>query len=75
MVEASVLRRFSQFLWLVERLGANNPGVIVPPVPDKQISGACAVPLPILLRMDQSVSAGLNILHLPILLRYNAFPK
>ncbi|KAJ9115493.1 hypothetical protein QFC22_005251 [Naganishia vaughanmartiniae] len=39
MVEASVLRRFSQFLWLVERLGANNPGVIVPPVPDKQISG------------------------------------
>ncbi|KAJ9095011.1 hypothetical protein QFC21_005804 [Naganishia friedmannii] len=39
MVEASVLRRFSQFLWLVERLAANNPGVIVPPVPDKQISG------------------------------------
>ncbi|KAJ9105808.1 hypothetical protein QFC19_003376 [Naganishia cerealis] len=37
--ESSVLRRFSQFLWLVEQLGANNPGVIVPPVPDKQISG------------------------------------
>ena len=37
--ESSVLRRFSQFLWLVERVGANNPGVIIPPVPDKQISG------------------------------------
>lgn len=38
--ESSVLRRFSQFLWLVERVGANNPGVIIPPVPDKQLSGA-----------------------------------
>lgn len=37
--ESSVLRRFSQFLWLVERVGMNNPGVIVPPVPDKQLSG------------------------------------
>ncbi|KAI5450843.1 Vacuolar protein sorting-associated protein vps5 [Naganishia albida] len=37
--ESSVLRRFSQFLWLVGRVGANNPGVIVPPVPDKQLSG------------------------------------
>ncbi|GHJ83709.1 hypothetical protein NliqN6_0111 [Naganishia liquefaciens] len=37
--ESSVLRRFSQFLWLAERVGANNPGVIIPPVPDKQLSG------------------------------------
>lgn len=44
MVEASVLRRFSQFLWLVDRLGTNNPGVIVPPVPDKQISGTSVSP-------------------------------
>jgi sorting nexin-1/2 len=35
----SVLRRFSDFLWLFEQLSANNPGVIVPPVPDKQPFG------------------------------------
>ncbi|KAG8914906.1 Vacuolar protein sorting-associated protein 5 [Tulasnella sp. 417] len=31
----SVLRRYSDFLWLYETLSANNPGVIVPPVPEK----------------------------------------
>ncbi|KAG8980074.1 Vacuolar protein sorting-associated protein 5 [Tulasnella sp. JGI-2019a] len=31
----SVLRRYSDFLWLYEALSANNPGIIVPPVPDK----------------------------------------
>lgn len=31
----SVLRRYSDFLWLYEALSANNPGVIVPPVPEK----------------------------------------
>ncbi|KAG8880932.1 Vacuolar protein sorting-associated protein 5 [Tulasnella sp. 331] len=31
----SVLRRYSDFLWLYEALCANNPGIIVPPVPDK----------------------------------------
>lgn len=35
----SVLRRFSDFLWLYEQLTANNPGVIVPPVPDKHAFG------------------------------------
>ena len=35
----SVLRRFSDFLWLYEALTINNPGVIVPPVPDKQPFG------------------------------------
>lgn len=35
----SVLRRFSDFLWLVEVMSANNPGVIVPPVPDKHAFG------------------------------------
>ena len=35
----SVLRRFSDFLWLFETLTANNPGVIVPPVPDKHAFG------------------------------------
>ena len=35
----SVLRRFSDFLWLFECLTANNPGVIVPPVPDKHPFG------------------------------------
>lgn len=37
--EFSVLRRFSDFLWLFEQLSNNNPGVIVPPVPDKHAFG------------------------------------
>lgn len=37
--EFSVLRRFSDFLWLYDQLTANNPGVIVPPVPDKHAFG------------------------------------
>ncbi|KAF8586437.1 Vps5-domain-containing protein [Ramaria rubella] len=35
----SVLRRYSDFLWLYETLSINNPGVIVPPVPEKQQYG------------------------------------
>lgn len=35
----SVLRRYSDFLWLFEQLCANNPGVIVPPIPDKHPFG------------------------------------
>ncbi|KAG6868954.1 hypothetical protein C0993_007168 [Termitomyces sp. T159_Od127] len=35
----SVLRRYSDFLWLYETLSANNPGVVVPPVPDKNPFG------------------------------------
>lgn len=31
----SVLRRYSDFLWLYEALISNNPGVVVPPVPEK----------------------------------------
>ncbi|KAH8108328.1 Vps5 C terminal like-domain-containing protein [Phellopilus nigrolimitatus] len=34
----SVLRRYSDFLWLYETLSMNNPGVIVPPVPEKKSS-------------------------------------
>jgi sorting nexin-1/2 len=30
-----VLRRYSDFLWLYETLSNNNPGVVVPPVPEK----------------------------------------
>lgn len=37
--EFSVLRRFSDFLWLFDALTANNPGVIVPPMPDKHPFG------------------------------------
>ena len=37
--EFSVLRRFSDWLWLFEALTTNNPGVIVPPVPDKHAFG------------------------------------
>lgn len=35
----SVLRRYSDFLWLYETLSLSNPGVIVPPVPDKMPFG------------------------------------
>ncbi|KAI9458113.1 Vps5-domain-containing protein [Russula earlei] len=35
----SVLRRYSDFLWLYETLSINNPGVIVPPVPEKSPFG------------------------------------
>lgn len=37
--EFSVLRRFSDFLWLFDSLIANDPGVIVPPMPDKHPFG------------------------------------
>lgn len=35
----SVLRRYSEFLWLYETLSLNNPGVVVPPVPEKNTYG------------------------------------
>jgi sorting nexin-1/2 len=35
----SVLRRYSDFLWLYETLAINNPGVVVPPVPEKSPFG------------------------------------
>ncbi|KZT56888.1 Vps5-domain-containing protein [Calocera cornea HHB12733] len=35
----SVLRRYSDFLWLYDNLCLNNPGVIVPPVPEKHSFG------------------------------------
>ncbi|KAF7309838.1 Beta-glucan synthesis-associated [Mycena indigotica] len=35
----SVLRRYSDFLWLYETLSQNNPGVVVPPVPEKSPFG------------------------------------
>ncbi|THH32468.1 hypothetical protein EUX98_g1726 [Antrodiella citrinella] len=35
----SVLRRYSDFLWLYETLSLNNPGVVVPPVPEKNTYG------------------------------------
>ncbi|KAI0272519.1 Vps5 C terminal like-domain-containing protein [Gloeopeniophorella convolvens] len=35
----SVLRRYSDFLWLYETLSLNNPGVVVPPVPEKSPFG------------------------------------
>ncbi|KAI8455121.1 Vps5 C terminal like-domain-containing protein [Phakopsora pachyrhizi] len=34
---STVLRRFRDFVWLFEVLTSNNPGVIVPPIPDKNI--------------------------------------
>ncbi|KIM90434.1 hypothetical protein PILCRDRAFT_59950 [Piloderma croceum F 1598] len=35
----SVLRRYSDFLWLYETLSMNNPGVVVPPAPEKNPFG------------------------------------
>jgi sorting nexin-1/2 len=35
----SVLRRYSDFLWLYETLSQNNPGVVVPPTPEKNAFG------------------------------------
>ena len=35
----TVTRRYRDFLWLYERLHDNNPGVVVPPPPDKQAVG------------------------------------
>jgi sorting nexin-1/2 len=35
----SVLRRYSDFLWLYATLQMNNPGVVVPPVPEKNTFG------------------------------------
>lgn len=33
------MRRYSDFLWLYETLSVNNPGVVVPPVPEKNPFG------------------------------------
>lgn len=51
----SVLRRYSDFVWLYDTLCANNPGVIVPPIPEKNSLGRF---------QDAFVEAG--IIELPI---------
>ena len=35
----SVLRRYSDFEWLLEQLGSAFPGIILPPIPEKQAVG------------------------------------
>eukprot|EP00898_Chlorokybus_atmophyticus_P003833 jgi/Chlat1/4450/Chrsp29S08887 len=35
----NVIRRFSDFVWLHDRLVEKNPGVIIPPVPEKNVVG------------------------------------
>jgi len=37
--EFEVSRRYRDFLWLYEQLHKNNPGIIVPPPPEKQSVG------------------------------------
>jgi sorting nexin-1/2 len=39
IVASSVCRRYSDFLWLYERLHADRPGAVVPPLPEKQPVG------------------------------------
>jgi sorting nexin-1/2 len=39
MGPSSVLRRYSDFLWLYERLLADRAGAIIPPIPEKQPVG------------------------------------
>ncbi|KAH9471372.1 hypothetical protein Pst134EA_005273 [Puccinia striiformis f. sp. tritici] len=34
---STVLRRFRDFVWLFDVLVSNNPGIIVPPIPDKNL--------------------------------------
>ncbi|KAA1086173.1 Vacuolar protein sorting-associated protein 5 [Puccinia graminis f. sp. tritici] len=34
---STVLRRFRDFVWLFDALVSNNPGIIVPPIPDKNL--------------------------------------
>ncbi|KNC98279.1 uncharacterized protein SPPG_06676 [Spizellomyces punctatus DAOM BR117] len=38
-VEFSVSRRFRDFLWLFNQLADRHPGIIIPPVPEKQAIG------------------------------------
>lgn len=35
--EVEVIRRFRDFAWLSKKLGEKNPGVIVPPLPEKDV--------------------------------------
>ena len=35
----SVVRRYSDFEWLLDQLGNSYPGIIIPPVPEKQAVG------------------------------------
>jgi sorting nexin-1/2 len=35
----TVLRRYRDFLWLYNQLTLKNPGVIVPPLPEKHVIG------------------------------------
>jgi len=35
----TVIRRFSDFVWLRDRMFDENPGVIVPPIPEKEMKG------------------------------------
>ena len=35
----SVVRRYSDFEWLVDQLGTFHPGIILPPIPEKQTVG------------------------------------
>eukprot|EP00760_Papus_ankaliazontas_P015634 PhM_4_TR16626/c0_g1_i1/m.9077/K17917/SNX1_2; sorting nexin-1/2 len=35
----TVSRRYNDFLWLRDQLAEENPGVIVPPIPDKEMKG------------------------------------
>lgn len=39
MPGSAVLRRYSDFLWLYDRLHADRPGSVVPPLPEKQPVG------------------------------------
>lgn len=39
MPEFEVKRRYRDFLWLYNTMHGNNPGVVVPPPPDKQAVG------------------------------------
>lgn len=39
----TVERRYNDFVWLYNRLVATNPGIIVPPIPEKNAFGKLTV--------------------------------
>jgi sorting nexin-1/2 len=39
--EFSVIRRYNDFLWLHQHLCQDFPGLVIPPLPEKQNIGAC----------------------------------
>jgi sorting nexin-1/2 len=42
--DVTVERRYNDFVWLYNRLVESNPGIVVPPIPEKNAFGKCPSP-------------------------------